>query len=131
MWLASCEISEPRAEGNGHVGFSLLLSESFGASAHRYVQRDAQMGTLFGSFRIGALTAGALRNTAVSVPTIAQMKIVALEEHFATPELIDAWQALDPRWQDVGITSSADDELGQRLVDLDTDRIAAMDGTGI
>jgi hypothetical protein len=27
------------------------------------------------------------------------MKIVGLEEHFATPELIDAWQALEPQWR--------------------------------
>jgi len=38
------------------------------------------------------------------------MKIVGLEEHFATPELIDAWQALEPQWRDVGIPGSADDE---------------------
>ncbi len=59
------------------------------------------------------------------------MKLVGLEEHFATPELIDAWQALEPQWQDVGIASSADDELGRRLLDLDTQRIAAMDDTGL
>jgi predicted TIM-barrel fold metal-dependent hydrolase len=59
------------------------------------------------------------------------MKIVGLEEHFAIPELIDAWQALEPRWRDVGIPSSADDELGRRLVDLDGERIAAMDDTGL
>ena len=59
------------------------------------------------------------------------MKIVGLEEHFAIPELIDAWQALDPKWQDVGIHSSADDEVGRRLMDLDDQRIAAMDDTGL
>ena len=59
------------------------------------------------------------------------MKLVALEEHFATRELIDAWQALEPRWRDVGLPRSADDELGGRLVDLDTQRIDAMDATGL
>jgi uncharacterized protein len=59
------------------------------------------------------------------------MKLVGLEEHFATPELIAAWQALEPQWRDVGIAGSADDELGQRLVDLDAERIAAMDDTGL
>jgi predicted TIM-barrel fold metal-dependent hydrolase len=59
------------------------------------------------------------------------MKLVGLEEHFATPELIDAWQALAPQWRDVGIASSADDELGHRLIDLDAERIAAMDATGL
>ena len=59
------------------------------------------------------------------------MKIVGLEEHFAIPEVIDAWQALDAQWRDVGIADSADDELGRRLLDLDADRIAAMDATGL
>jgi len=57
--------------------------------------------------------------------------MVGLEEHFAIPELIDAWQALEPQWQDVGIPDTADDELGRRLVDLDDERIAAMDATGL
>jgi uncharacterized protein len=59
------------------------------------------------------------------------MKIVGLEEHFATPELIDAWHALEPQWQDAAMVSSADDELARRLVDLDDERIAAMDDTGL
>jgi predicted TIM-barrel fold metal-dependent hydrolase len=59
------------------------------------------------------------------------MKIVGLEEHFATPELINAWQALAPQWRDIGIAHSADDDLGRRLVDLDVERIAAMDATGL
>ncbi|AGB23794.1 putative TIM-barrel fold metal-dependent hydrolase [Mycobacterium sp. JS623] len=59
------------------------------------------------------------------------MKVVGLEEHFATPELIDAWQALALQWRDVGIPGSVDDELRRRLVDLDVDRIAAMDATGL
>jgi hypothetical protein len=59
------------------------------------------------------------------------MKIVGLEEHFATPQLIDAWQALEPQWRDVGITDSADDPLGRRLVDLDDERIAAMEASGL
>ncbi|MFG1932858.1 amidohydrolase family protein [Mycobacterium sp. NPDC048908] len=59
------------------------------------------------------------------------MKLVGLEEHFATPEVIKAWQALEPQWRDVGIAGSADDELGRRLIDLDVERIAAMDATGL
>jgi predicted TIM-barrel fold metal-dependent hydrolase len=59
------------------------------------------------------------------------MKLVGLEEHFATPELMGAWQALEPQWRDVGIASSPDDDLGRRLVDLDGERIAAMDETGL
>ena len=59
------------------------------------------------------------------------MKIVGLEEHFATPELIDAWHALEPQWRDVALVSSADDRLARRLLDVDTERIAAMDDTGL
>ena len=59
------------------------------------------------------------------------MKIVGLEEHFATPELIDAWHALEPQWRDVALVSSADDRLARRLLDVDTERIAAMDDTGV
>ena len=28
------------------------------------------------------------------------MKIVGLEEHYVTPEVVDAWNSLDARWQD-------------------------------
>ena len=59
------------------------------------------------------------------------MKIVGLEEHFATPELIDAWHALEPQWRDVALVSSADDGLARRLLDVETERIAAMDDTGL
>jgi uncharacterized protein len=31
------------------------------------------------------------------------VKIVGLEEHFVTPELIDAWDALEPQWRDVAL----------------------------
>src|SRR6476661_3204342 len=59
------------------------------------------------------------------------MKIIGLEEHFATPELIDAWDALEPQWQDVALAHSSDDELTSRLLDVDAERIAAMDDTGL
>ncbi len=59
------------------------------------------------------------------------MKTIGLEEHFATPELIDAWQALDPQWQDVSLGHASNDELVGRLLDVDADRIAAMDETGL
>ncbi len=62
---------------------------------------------------------------------IAEMKIVGLEEHFAIPELIDAWHALEPQWQDVALANSADGELSLRLMDLDAERIEAMNDTGI
>jgi predicted TIM-barrel fold metal-dependent hydrolase len=59
------------------------------------------------------------------------VKIVGLEEHFVTPELIDAWDALEPQWRDVALVGSTDDELAQRLMDVDGERIAAMDDTGL
>ena len=59
------------------------------------------------------------------------MKAIGLEEHFATPELIDAWLALDPHWQDVAQVRSSQDELARRLVDLEDERLAAMNETGL
>src|SRR6476620_3971491 len=52
------------------------------------------------------------------------LKIIGLEEHFATPELIDAWHALEPQWQDVALVHSSDDELTTRLLEVDAERIA-------
>jgi predicted TIM-barrel fold metal-dependent hydrolase len=57
------------------------------------------------------------------------MKIIGLEEHYATPELNDAWQALEPQYQDVALV--ADGALARQLVDVDAERIAAMDDTGL
>lgn len=59
------------------------------------------------------------------------MKTIGLEEHFATPELIDAWHALEPQWQDVALAHSSHEELTERLLDVDAKRIAAMDDTGL
>jgi predicted TIM-barrel fold metal-dependent hydrolase len=47
------------------------------------------------------------------------MKTIGLEEHFVTPELIDAWHA------------SPDDDIARRLLDVDAERITAMDETGL
>ena len=59
------------------------------------------------------------------------MKIVGLEEHFATADLLDAWHALEPQWQDVALARSKSDEIARRLMDVDAERIAAMDETGL
>ena len=32
------------------------------------------------------------------------MKIVALEEHFATAEVMQGWKSVDPRWSDLALT---------------------------
>ncbi|ORA26634.1 amidohydrolase family protein [Mycobacterium aquaticum] len=57
------------------------------------------------------------------------MKIVGLEEHFATPDLIDAWSRLEPQWQDIAMPGPG--EWTDRLLDLGDERVAAMDDTGL
>ncbi len=59
------------------------------------------------------------------------MKIIGLEEHFATEDVLAAWRALDPRWQDVVHAQANGGEIGVRLLDLADQRIAAMDETGM
>ena len=59
------------------------------------------------------------------------MKIIGLEEHFVTAEVLAAWRALDPRWRDVALQHSDGGEIGGRLIDLAGARIAAMDETGM
>jgi len=34
------------------------------------------------------------------------MKIVALEEHFATLEVMDAWKSVDPAWRDLALKAT-------------------------
>jgi hypothetical protein len=31
------------------------------------------------------------------------MKIVALEKHFATAEVLQGWKSIDPRWSDLAL----------------------------
>lgn len=57
------------------------------------------------------------------------MKIVGLEEHFVTADLVDAWAALEPRWQDLATPAHGD--VARRLLDLGDERVAAMDDTGL
>lgn len=59
------------------------------------------------------------------------MKTVGLEEHFVTPDVMAAWQKLDPQWQDVALKHSDRGEVGIRLPDLSSQRLAAMDETGL
>ena len=59
------------------------------------------------------------------------MKIICLEEHFATPEIIAAWQDLDPATRDFAIDKSSGKDTQRRLRDLADLRIAAMDEAGI
>lgn len=57
------------------------------------------------------------------------MKTVGLEEHFVTADLVDAWEKLDPRWQDLAVPTHG--RWAQRLLDLGDERVAAMDDTGL
>jgi predicted TIM-barrel fold metal-dependent hydrolase len=59
------------------------------------------------------------------------MKIVGLEEHFVTPDVLAAWRRLEPRWQDVALNHSNGGEMGARLAELGDARIAAMDESGV
>lgn len=59
------------------------------------------------------------------------MKTIALEEHFATQEIMDAWKRVDPRWRDLALKASTEGEGARRLLELGQERLAAMDEAGI
>src|ERR1700709_2467513 len=59
------------------------------------------------------------------------MKIIGLEEHFVTSEILAAWHGLDVRWQDPGLQHHERGNIGERLKDLAERRIADMDDTGM
>ena len=59
------------------------------------------------------------------------MKTIGLEEHFVTADVIRAWNALDPRLQDLAIVPSTRGEPALRLAELGETRFTAMDDTGL
>lgn len=59
------------------------------------------------------------------------MRVVALEEHFVTAPVLAAWEAVEPRWQDLSLGPSRDGSTGRRLLDLGAERLAEMDGAGV
>ena len=61
------------------------------------------------------------------------MKIIALEEHYTTPEINDAWAKLAPQFQDVSnkMFGPGKDEIEKRLQDLAPTRLDAMDKSGV
>ncbi|MEV6984434.1 amidohydrolase family protein [Sphaerisporangium sp. NPDC051017] len=59
------------------------------------------------------------------------MKIIGLEEHFVTGEVIDAWLRLDPHWRDLALRPATQGEPARLLADLGASRFEAMDETGI
>lgn len=58
-------------------------------------------------------------------------RIVALEEHMVTADVVDAWRKLEPRRRDLALTPSTQGESGRRLAEIGDERIAAMDAAGI
>lgn len=59
------------------------------------------------------------------------MRVVALEEHFLTLDVRNAWGALAPAERDGSLTLFSDGEIGARLDDLSAARIARMDSAGV
>ncbi len=59
------------------------------------------------------------------------MKIIALEEHFATPEIMAAWKVLTPELQDLAVKQSTMGDIERRLFDFADERIRFMDEAGI
>jgi predicted TIM-barrel fold metal-dependent hydrolase len=59
------------------------------------------------------------------------VKTVGLEEHFVTSDVLDAWRAVEPEWQDLAMTPSTEGESARRLADLGEERFAAMRETGL
>ena len=59
------------------------------------------------------------------------MKIIALEEHFVIPEVLQAWSSLDPHSQAGSVVVPFGGKGGERLLDFGAGRIAEMDATGV
>jgi predicted TIM-barrel fold metal-dependent hydrolase len=59
------------------------------------------------------------------------VKIVGLEEHYVTPEVIEAWNSLEPRWRDPATAGSSVGDTARLLMDLDDERIKMMDDAGV
>lgn len=58
------------------------------------------------------------------------MRIVALEEHFVVPELLDAWSRI-PQPQRAHLSGFGDDPISRRLRDVGDERLADMDDMGV
>ena len=59
------------------------------------------------------------------------MKIVALEEHYSTPEIHAAWGQLDPQFQDCSNKMDGPPDLESRLENFADSRLKAMDDSGV
>jgi predicted TIM-barrel fold metal-dependent hydrolase len=56
----------------------------------------------------------------------APYRVVALEEHLVTPEVVAAWQRLDPQWRDLALAPSIQGESARRLLEVGPERARAM-----
>jgi len=59
------------------------------------------------------------------------VKTVGLEEHFVTADVLAAWRGHDQGWGDASPGPVAEDDIARRLTELDGERLAAMDDTGL
>ncbi|MFD9701841.1 amidohydrolase family protein [Lentzea sp. NPDC059081] len=59
------------------------------------------------------------------------MKLYGLEEHFLTPEVVEAWQRHDPLLAEPMMRWALHSDITADLLDLGDGRIAAMDDAGI
>jgi predicted TIM-barrel fold metal-dependent hydrolase len=59
------------------------------------------------------------------------VKIVGLEEHYLTADVLDAWRKLDPRWQDGSTSAAAGSDIERLLLSLDDERLSVMDDAGV
>ena len=57
------------------------------------------------------------------------MRVVGLEEHYVTADVVKAWEKLDPRWQDPVVDRAPG--IRARLLEIGDQRFAAMDDAGI
>ena len=59
------------------------------------------------------------------------MRIVALEEHFATRDIIEAWRAVPAEDRDYAVDKSTGNDTERLLIDLADERLSRMDAEGV
>jgi uncharacterized protein len=59
------------------------------------------------------------------------MKLYGLEEHMATADVVKAWKQADPQLTEPMMKWALSSDLTPALLDVDDERIAAMDDAGI
>ncbi len=59
------------------------------------------------------------------------MRLVGLEEHMVTTDVIQAWRDLPPEWQDLSREHSSTGDVGRRLLNTGSERLADMDSMGL